>query len=356
MPYRIWNKLKDNFERLRVPELDWIQIEVSSYCDASCIYCPHTVYRKIWQDHHMPLPAFRRLLSALSGINLVFLQGWGEPFLNPDFFEMVRLAKGAGCMVGTTTNGMSLDDDKIKQIVESGMDIMAFSLAGVDEGNDSIRRGTRFKTIMNAIETIDREKARMGASKPSINIAYMLLRSGIKDLPKIPSVFSGSRISQVVISTLDFIPDKELAAEALLPADEAEFEHLSAILDQVVADAKSLNLDVYYNLYNPSKRRQACTENVQNSLFISSDGTVSPCVFTNLPIIESLLPGNNLFSAYRRLGFGNVNEYTLSSIWSQKAYKLFRNAFNSENPPDVCLKCPKLYIAQSIQNEKEIQI
>jgi hypothetical protein len=28
------------------PNLDWIQVEVSSYCNAGCIYCPHTAYKK----------------------------------------------------------------------------------------------------------------------------------------------------------------------------------------------------------------------------------------------------------------------------------------------------------------------
>jgi MoaA/NifB/PqqE/SkfB family radical SAM enzyme len=172
----------------------------------------------------------------------------------------------------------------------------------------------------------------------------MLLRSRIKDLSQLPLVFSKKGINQIVISTLDFIPDKSLASEALLPDDETEYAKLRDLLDKTVDEGKSHGLDIHYNLYNPAKRRRVCTENVQNSLFVSSDGTVSPCVFTNMPITESTLSGNNPSSPYQRMIFGNINEHPLSRTWDQKAYRFFRNSFNTDHPPKICLNCPKLFI------------
>jgi len=342
VPY--WKTIKDSLQRLYTPELDWIQIEVSSHCDASCIYCPHAVFRNIWLNRHLPLRTFRRLLPALSEVKLVYLQGWGEPFQNPDFFEMVKLAKDAGCMVGTSTNGMLLNGKTIGQIIESGMDIIAFSLAGIDPNNGMIRKGTKFETIMEAVKSINREKAKAKTTLPSINIAYMLLRSRIDDLTGLPVAFSGWGINQIVISTLDFIPDRKFVTEAIFPDNNEEYERLRAQLDKVVARGRSDGLDIHYNLYNPSRRRKVCTENVQYSLFVSSDGTVSPCVFTNMPIKEPSLQDDAMFPPYRRLTFGNINENTLSRIWNQKDYKNFRESFNTDRLPETCVKCPKLYI------------
>ena len=56
---------------------------------------------------------------------MVYLQGWGEPFLHPELMTMVRIAKGTGCSVGTTTNGLLLNEKVIRQLVESGMDVLA---------------------------------------------------------------------------------------------------------------------------------------------------------------------------------------------------------------------------------------
>ena len=96
------------FHSLFLPRFDWIQVEVSSFCNAACVYCPHTVYRNQWLNKHMTLETFEHLVPAFRNTKLVYLQGWGEPFLNPYFFTMAERAKKAGCRVGTTTNGMEI--------------------------------------------------------------------------------------------------------------------------------------------------------------------------------------------------------------------------------------------------------
>jgi MoaA/NifB/PqqE/SkfB family radical SAM enzyme len=123
-------------------------VEISSYCNASCIYCPHSAYRNNWQNRYLPTATFRNLIPAFAKTNLVYLQGWGEPFTHPGFFEMLRLAKKACCMVGTTTNGNLLNTEIVEKLVSQGLDVIGFSLAGVDEKNDKIRRGTRIKKVL----------------------------------------------------------------------------------------------------------------------------------------------------------------------------------------------------------------
>jgi MoaA/NifB/PqqE/SkfB family radical SAM enzyme len=89
---------------------------------------------------------------------MVFLQGWGEPFVNDNLMTMIRLAKEAGCKVGTTTNGMLLNKKVITQLVAPGLDMLAFSLAGVDKSNDTVRLGTRIDTILEAIALLSEAK------------------------------------------------------------------------------------------------------------------------------------------------------------------------------------------------------
>ena len=107
--------------------LDWIQVEISSYCNASCVYCPHTAYKDNWQNRCLPLEIFKKLVPAFAKTKLIYLQGWGEPFTNPHFFDMLTLAKNAGCMVGTTTNGTLLNTEIIERLVAEGLDIICFS-------------------------------------------------------------------------------------------------------------------------------------------------------------------------------------------------------------------------------------
>ena len=170
---------------------DWLQVEVSSQCPAACIYCPTALFRKGGSNLLMSMETYHRLLPAFSRTRMVFLQGWGEPFLNPHLFEMVRQAKSAGCQVGTTTNGMLLDTDKLAGLVNSGMDMVAFSLAGCSETNDSVRKGTRLAHVLEAIRQLNRIKENERTARPVIHIAYMLLRSGLDEIEQLPSLLAG---------------------------------------------------------------------------------------------------------------------------------------------------------------------
>lgn len=324
------------------PKLDWLQVEVTSYCNAACVYCPHTVYQGQWTSRHMSLATFAKLLPSFARTRLVYLQGWGEPLLNPDFFSMVSMAKDAGCQVGTTTNGMLLDDGKIRRLVESGLDLVAFSLAGVGEHHEVCRRGTSFTAVVAAIQTLNRAKADLGRAKPAINIAYMLLRSGLPDLEKLPTALQGLGVDQVVISTLDFVASRELAKEALSPGTDQEYTALKSQLAGLVEQGKGCGLDFHFHLNPPGRRRQACTENMQRALVVAADGAVSPCVFTNLPVSGVNYVANGIERPYRRLTFGNIKEMGLPAIWSQKAYAQFRRSFYEGRLAAPCQSCPKL--------------
>ena len=186
--------------------------------------------------------------------------------------------------VGTTTNAMLLNEETVRKVIESGIDILAFSLAGTGESNDLIRKGTSLKKVLKAIGTLNREKERQGKTTPEIHVAYMLFRSGMGELDALPGLLEGLGVSQVVVSTLDFVPTEELRKEAVIPVTQEEYEEVRSVLDHLVEAGREKGLSVHYHLVSPDKRRGVCTENIQKALCISADGAVTPCVYTNLRV------------------------------------------------------------------------
>ncbi len=331
------------FHSLFLPRFDWIQVEVSSFCNAACVYCPHTVYRNQWLNRHMTLETFEHLVPAFRNTKLVYLQGWGEPFLNPHFFTMAERAKKAGCRVGTTTNGMALDGEKIRNIVQSGIDVLSFSLAHTDPRNDCVRKGTRLEDVLDKIRDVMEEKRMAGTDRPAIHVAYLMLRSNRDDVKRLPSLLRGLAVTQVVISTLDFVASPELRKEEIFPQTEEEYEGLSAYLEEVRAEGERGRVPVYYQIGYARRRRLLCSENIRKSLFVSATGDVSPCVFTNIP----LSAGQEQAEAGETNGqfiFGNINDRPLAEIWRGRRYRDFRHSFYKDRLAPRCMHCSKLYL------------
>lgn len=319
------------------PWLDWVQVEVSTECNARCIYCPTATPGAVWPRRHMSLADFRRILPmvALSARPsswrqpLLHLQGWGEPLLNPDFLAIVAAAKGAGLRIGTTSNAMALDSAMAAELVESGIDVVSLSVASVDGRNDAIRRGTRLERVFEALTALGRCKKERHCATPSLHIAYMLLTSGLDDVDRIPETFVGRGVHQIVVSTLGFIADEPLRTEAILPRTEAEYTALDSRLDQVAQRAAAMGMALNYRIPPPPDRRPGlCAENVQAAVIVTVDGDVTPCMFSRFDDVP--------------LVFGNLARQSLSEIWWSDDYLKFRRSFWDGAPPPRCLACDKV--------------
>jgi MoaA/NifB/PqqE/SkfB family radical SAM enzyme len=334
------------------PKLDWIQVEISSYCNANCIYCPQAAYRNNWQQRYLPLEVFRRLIPAFRKTGLVYLQGWGEPFTHRGFLEMLRVAKHAGCRVGTTTNGTLLNRDLIEKLVNEGLDVIGFSLAGVDAKNDAIRKGTYIKAVLGSVEELHRAKAKYGSNNPRIHLAYMLLRSGLEDLEKLPGFLATAGADQTVVSSLSLVVDPALENEAVLASGEKAYLDLKDRLMDVGEGCAALGAHVHFHIVSPLKQDFRCSENVTQAVVVGSNGSLSPCVMKQIPAA-----GDNFHyfkgekCQLEKLDFGNIIEESLHTVWHKKSTQSFLRKIRNGDPPQACRNCWKGWIDNSISHK-----
>lgn len=329
-----WETVKEAFLGARRP-LDCIQVEVTSRCPGRCTYCPHTTRRETWQSRDMDMDTYGRLWPLMRRSGRVHLQGWGEPLLNPAFFDMTALARKAGCQVSTTTCGLRMDAKTAREIVESGIDIVAFSLAGSNAASNASRLGVDFDRVCEAVANLQAERRKRMGVHLEIHFAYLVLASNMEAVAGLPALMQRLGVHAAVISTLDFIAEPSLEAEAFQPHEAEKIARAEGILTATAAEARRLGLGFHYDLPSPAASGTSCRENISRSLYVAADGSFSPCIYVNLP--------GDRTDPKRRV-FGNVQETNPIDIWESPAFRRFRERLASGDPDLPCQNCPKRFM------------
>lgn len=326
-------KLREAFLGISRP-FDCIQVEVTSCCMGECLYCPHAAQAKDWNARHMSSEIYAKLWPLLRNSQRAHLQGWGEPLLHPSFFQFAALAQKAGCQVSTTSCGQIMTEEIAEKIMTSGMDLIAFSLAGTDEGSNSARKGISFARVCQSIECLRKAIGPASKRSPEIHLAYILLADRMDAARELPALMEMLDVEMTVVSTLDYLALPEQRELAFAPHEKEKIERARSILEEISRAAEKNGRIIYYSLpgSTPMPDAGGCRENVARSLYIDADGNVSPCVYLNVP-------GND--PASRRKNFGNVLHEDPLAIWKKEAYREFRDALVENRPDAVCETCPK---------------
>ena len=340
--------VRRQLDKIASPTLDWVQVEVTTYCNASCIYCPHTIMSSQWSKRHMPIGVLNELIPFLKHTDLIYLQGWGEPLLNNDFFEMVRICKGRGKRVGFTTNGTLLTEDTIRTLIDLQVDIIGISLAGTtSRTHNTIRAGTDFDAVMSSLIRLRKIKAERKTHLPAIHLAYLMLKSNFHELADTLTLAVEVGAKQIVASNLTLILDPRLSEEAIFN-DPQRAPYYGSVLNEI--KERAAREDVIFDYHGPrlDDASPRCRENVYQACVINVSGEVVPCVFTN-PVLRY----HYIFGGQRlpigSISFGNIQNESLTHIWKKKEYAEFRDLFDPETArkpekgrskmPECCLRC-----------------
>ena len=113
-------------------------VEPTNLCNFRCAPCVHgseNTRNDLKPLRHMEMSLYKKLVRELQEwegprLKLLRLAMLGEPLVNPDFCEMVRIAKVAHVAerVDTFSNGSLLTDEIAAKLIESGLDVIRFSI------------------------------------------------------------------------------------------------------------------------------------------------------------------------------------------------------------------------------------
>ncbi len=106
-------------------------IDVSDVCDLSCAVCSRVLHRDPRSVPVLDLERFQAVFDRARPAYLL-LSGYGEPLLAPDLPRMVAHATRRGAVSTVITNGMHLDEDRARRLLDAGLTKVKVSVDAAD--------------------------------------------------------------------------------------------------------------------------------------------------------------------------------------------------------------------------------
>lgn len=295
-----------------LPELDLVNIEITTYCNLKCAGCQRTIYAAgdSWDNQHLSVENFKKIVDQLPSAQEIIPQGIGEPTLHPDLPGLIRIARNAKKFnqITITTHGMARDLDYFDELFASGLKKLYVSVDTLDpELVERLRAGTNVEMLKERI----RELAKRFPGK--IDVRVTVGRENVHDIPALLTELNRLGKYGVVMCPYDDLGD---AAGCLSPDEK---QHFLASLPDMTRSASGLQVITH----GFTASDEICHW-PWRSPSITVTGELTPCC---------RIMYHNEFS------FGNVLSRSFDEVWNGDDTEKWRQRF-IERSPDICSGCP----------------
>ena len=285
-----------------------ISFEPTTACNLRCPECPSGLRAFSRNTGNLKADFFRKTVDELHR-DLFYLIFYfqGEPYINPQFLDMVEYAHRKKIFTITSTNGHFLDDDNARRTVESGLDRLIISVDGTtQEIYQQYRVGGSLDNVLQGARNIVHWKRKLKSRRPHIVFQFLVVKPNEHQIPEI----------------------HRLARE--IGADEVKLK-TAQVYDYQNGNPLIPTLEQYARYHQTTDGSWELKHSLSNhcwklwhSCVITWDGLVVPCCFDK--------------DAQHRLG--DLKKMPFRELWHSPAYDDFRRAIlKGRSQIDICQNC-----------------
>lgn len=315
-------KILGRFERTgKIPYPEIAIIDPSNLCNLNCPLCP-TGRKCLKQKQSFMSPKnFSLILSKIPSLKHISLFNWGEPFLNPQIFEIIKIAKQKDIFISLHSNfSFPKKPEFFEKLILSETDHIEISLDGLTQKNYSAyRKNGNVDLVIADIKRLNETKKRLGKTNPKITWKFIVNKFNEEELDKArkKSREIGIDFTVSTIGLADDLPDcqfpesLEERKSSWLPKNKRHIRkhYLKEKLSEIVGDG--------------------ICDQLFTSITIGPNGNVYPCCWIT----------------DEKNSFGNLFQEEFEDIWNGMKYQEARKLFSKKKSPTetvgdlVCKKC-----------------
>jgi radical SAM protein with 4Fe4S-binding SPASM domain len=315
--FRVWNIIKLYYSYLLAKSLKRVKskgmpyaasIEPTTACNLGCPECPSGLKQFTRATGRLDKEEHLRMLSQL-GQQLFYINYYfqGEPFLHPDFLELIKAANQRKIYTATSTNAHFITKTKSEEIVASGLDRMIISIDGLtQETYEQYRKRGKLEKVIEGTKYMIEAKKKLNSRTPHLIFQFLVVRPNEHEIGDVFELGKSLGVDEVRLKTAQLYDYKN--GNPLMPKNEK------------YARYKKMKDGTYKSKYSISDH---CWR-MWSSTVLTWDGKVVPCCFDK--------------DAQHVLG--DVLKADFKDIWKSPQYQSFRKqVFTDRSEIEICKNC-----------------
>jgi len=302
-----------------MPRLYTIVAELTYRCPLRCVYCSNPTDFAVSHGDELTTEQWSDVFrdgAALGALQL-HLSG-GEPLLRPDLPALIRVSRDRGLYVNLITSGATLNEDKLREFRDCGLDHIQLSLQDSDREGAELIAGVRcFDSKLAAAALI------RNAGIP-LTLNVVLHRYNIARIPELCDLALQLGADRLELANTQYYAWAMQNRAALLPTRE-QYAEAERIVTSLRDSCRGKIEIAFVRADYFADRPKACMGGWANSyVCITPAGDVMPCH------AASVIPG---------LSFDNLRHTRLADVWRDSAAL---NAFRGDDwMIEPCRSCPE---------------
>ena len=286
-----------------------VALEPTTSCNLRCPECPSGLRAFTRPTGMLQKDFFRDTIDQLhKDVFYLIFYFQGEPYLNPDFLNMVSYASKKGMYTATSTNAHYLTDDNARKTVESGLDRLIISIDGTTQDvYQQYRVGGKLEKVLEGARNIVKWKKELNSRTPFVFFQFLVVKPNEHQLEEVKQLAKEVGVDEVRFKTAQ-VYDYENDPHQLIPSISK------------------------YSRYRKNKEGKTVVKNaldnhcwrLWHAPVITWDGLVVPCCFDK--------------DAQHQMG--DLKGRSFREVWKDKSYQQFRkDVLNGRGNIDICANC-----------------
>jgi pyrroloquinoline quinone biosynthesis protein E len=292
--------------------------ELTHRCPLHCVYCSNPLALTA-RGGELPADSWARVFreAAELGVLQADFTG-GEPLARPDLSKIIRSARAAGLYASLITSGLPLDENRLEELVDAGLDHFQLSFQGAEPESAREFSGT----------TTHAQKLRVAAwvkrHRVALTLNFVIHRGNLHQLEDMIALAEKVAPSRVEFAHVQYYGWALENRARLLPT-RAQLDRSLEILKSAEARLRGrIKVEFVVPDYYAKYPKPCMGGWGRKVLLVKPNGDVLPCHAANV------LPG---------MMFENVERRSLRQIWEESdAFRKYRGV---EWMPELCRRCDR---------------